>query len=220
MSNNGPSLAMLFGEFDGGDFVTGEVQSSDTGKMFVYDGRGSFTSEESTGQRYLVEAFLDKNTPKWEDEHKEYLASLGFRLTLARAGESGLSGADADSGGSGPSADSIYHALVSQSFDRVLVEGCCEKDSLLQRKTKYSRGCKVVPTTKDDDFASDSGILKCIQSINGPSDTLWFSAPCTGGPLGNSSTSSEAPRQLLRSNFIGSCSKGSGLPSRWSRPTR
>jgi len=45
----------------------------------------------------------------------------------------------------------------------------------------FSRGCKVVPITKDDDFASEAGILKCIQSLRGPADTLWFSAPCTGG---------------------------------------
>ena len=32
-----------------------------------------------------------------------------------------------------------------------------------------------------DDFASKDGISKCIQHLIGPSDTLWFSAPCTGG---------------------------------------
>ena len=108
---------MLFGEFDGGDIVTGEVQSSDTGKMFVYDGRGSFTSEQSTGQRFLVEAFYDRNTPKWEDEHKNYLATLGFRLTLADTGDPGVSSVGAGSGDPGVSAESIYQALVSQSFD-------------------------------------------------------------------------------------------------------
>ncbi len=39
----------------------------------------------------------------------------------------------------------------------------------------------MVPITKDDDFSSEAGILKCIQHLNGPSDSLWFSAPCTGG---------------------------------------
>ena len=74
-----------------------------------------------------------------------------------------------------------YEALVSEPIGRVLVEGCCEPGSLLQQKTKFSRGCKIVPISRDDDFASTAGIQKCIQHINGPSDTLWFSAPCTGG---------------------------------------
>ena len=181
LNNNGKSLAMLFGEFAGGDLRFGEFSSSDTGRMLVYDGRGSFDSEQSSGQRLLIEAFYHRDTPKWEDEHKKHLATLGFRLALAGAGESGLSGTDARTGESGLSGDSIYHALVSQPHDRVLVEGCCENGSLLQRKTKFSRGCKVVPITKDDDFASDAGMRKCVQNITGPSDTLWFSAPCTGG---------------------------------------
>ena len=39
----------------------------------------------------------------------------------------------------------------------------------------------MVPITKDDDFASEEGIRTCISHLRGPSDTLWFSAPCTGG---------------------------------------
>ena len=70
---------------------------------------------------------------------------------------------------------------VRPSTDRTLVEGCCELGSLLQRKTKFSRGCRVVPITKDDDFASDSGMRKCIEHLKSAADTLWFSAPCTGG---------------------------------------
>ena len=63
----------------------------------------------------------------------------------------------------------------------MLVEGCCEYGSLLQQRTRFSRGCKVVPITKDDDFASESGMSKCMQNLLGPADTLWYSAPCTGG---------------------------------------
>ena len=46
---------------------------------------------------------------------------------------------------------------------------------------KASKGCKVVPITKDDDFVSEAGIRKCISDLLGPRDTLRFSAPCTGG---------------------------------------
>ena len=56
-------------------------------------------------------------------------------------------------------------SMVSESFDRTLVEGCCELGSLLQKKTRFSRGCQVVPITKDDDFASDSGMRKCMEHL-------------------------------------------------------
>jgi hypothetical protein len=71
--------------------------------------------------------------------------------------------------------------MVSEPFDRTLVEGCCELGSLLQKKTRFSRGCRVVPITRDDDFASDSGMRKCVEHLKSAADTLWFSAPCTGG---------------------------------------
>ena len=96
--NDGKSLAILFEEFAGGDLRFGKFSSSDPGKMFVYDGRGSFDSEQSSGQRFLVEAFYHKNTPQWEDEQKRHLTTLGFRLSLAGAGGPGSSSADAVSG--------------------------------------------------------------------------------------------------------------------------
>ena len=186
--NNGRSLVMLLGEFDGGNIVSGDVNSNDTCAMFVYDGRDSFWSEPSTGQRFLVEAYLHDDVPNWTDEHCKYLTTLGFRLPASGsiAEVSSVPAGDGVNpvapGPAGAGADKcVYSCLVSESHDRVLVEGCCEYDSLLQKRTKFSRGCKVVPITKDDDFSSEAGILKCIESIKGPSDTLWFSAPCTGG---------------------------------------
>ena len=163
--------------------------------MLVYDGRGTAHTEASTGQRFLLEVFRPAGVSAWSHEYKQYLASLGFRLSHEPAGSastassSGTVAAGSVSGDAGgasaagdPGADACcYKALISQLHDRVLVEGCCEPGSLLQQRTKHSRGCKVVPITRDDDFASESGMRKCIQNITGPADTLWYSAPCTGG---------------------------------------
>ena len=187
MSNNSLSLAMLFGEFSGGNFVSGGINSNDTGKMFVYDGRGSFDSEQSSGTRFLVEAFMHDGVPKWTAEYRQYLTTLGFRLPASGSGGDASAAAEGSSNSGGDASTAVeqganvYRCLLSEACDRVLVEGCCEKDSLLQKRTKYSRGCRVVPITKDDDFASEAGMRKCIESLCGSSDTLWFSAPCTGG---------------------------------------
>ena len=195
ITNSGPSLAMLFGDFAGGAFASGLIRCSDTQKIFTYNGRSPFQSEAATGERFLVEVFTTAGAENWHREYKQYLASLGFNLGAA-VGDGTASGTVTNAGGldagsaSGtgvqddpklPDATECYKAFISQDHDRVLVEGCCEPGSLLQAKTKFSRGCKVVPITKDDDFASVAGMQKCMQSLRGPSDTLWFSAPCTGG---------------------------------------
>jgi len=189
---------MLFGVFDGGDFVSEAVQFRDTCTMYAYDGRSTFKSESSTGQRFLVEVFQPAGTQHWSADYKQYLTALGFRLSLDLPGSASAAvdqsacSEDAksigDTGGASAagkpttaSDECCYSAFVSLPTDRILVEGCCENGSLLQRRTKFSRGCKVVPITKDDDFASSSGMRKCIENIKGPADTLWFSAPCTGG---------------------------------------
>ena len=185
-TNSGPSLAMLFGDFVGGAFASGCIHSSDTMKMFAFNGRGSFRSEESTGERFLVEIFTTAGTDQWSDDYKSYLVSLGFRLSLddaTPASRRGVPGGGTVTAPASRSGDGCpcYQALASQAHDRVLVEGCCEPGSLLQEKTKFSKGCQVVPITKDDDFASVAGMQKCMQHLRGPTDTLWFSAPCTGG---------------------------------------
>ena len=144
---------------------------------FCNGGEG-YTLQPSTGQQYLVEVFLHSDTNTWSEESRVYLSQLRFRLPPA--GGSVASDATAKATGDASIAGAVAH-WESKEHDRVLVEGCCEPGSLLQKRTKYSKGCKVVPITKDDDFASDAGIRKCIESLTGPSDTLWFSAPCTGG---------------------------------------
>ena len=82
----------------------------------------------------------------------------------------------------------VTHACPDASDDankgnRILVEACCEPGSKLAKRTRWSKGCKVVPITKGVDFTSDAGIKLAKSSIRGPRDSLWFSSPCTGGSM-------------------------------------
>ena len=83
--------------------------------------------------------------------------------------------------GSAASGADLSHSVVSKPFDRALVEGCFNWGSLLQKGTEFFRGCRVVPITKDDAFASDAGVRKCMEHLHGPTDTFWLSARCSGG---------------------------------------
>ena len=62
-----------------------------------------------------------------------------------------------------------------------LVEACCEEDSLLSKRTRWSGGRDVVCVTEDLDFTSKKGIEVAKRSLKGPDDALWLSCPCTGG---------------------------------------
>ena len=90
-TNSGHSLAGLFGDFVGGDFVSGAVRSTETGVLHAFDGRGSFRLEEATGQRFLVEVYLPAGADTWSQEYRLYLQSLGFRLSNTAGGSGGAS---------------------------------------------------------------------------------------------------------------------------------
>ena len=170
----GPSLAMLVGAFDGGNFVSGSIDSSDRRKTCAYDGRAPYPCGESVGKRFLVEAFLHRDTPKWPQQHQDYLKEFGFVLPSASDNR-----VASDSVTAAPS-------MVSESFDHSLIEGCCKLGSLLQSKTKFSRGRRVIPTTKDDDFASDAGMSTCIANLRSAADTLCgFQRLARGAQPGN-----------------------------------
>ena len=62
-----------------------------------------------------------------------------------------------------------------------LVEACCEEDSLLSRKTRWSKSRQVLGITEEKDFTSQFAINLSISRIKGPNDALWLSCPCTGG---------------------------------------
>ena len=174
-TNSGSSLMLLFGEFVGGAFVSGSVDCDDVAYMHVYDGRSSFRSEASVGERFLVEIFLSAGSDAQSTADRQYLTSLGFRLPggltggASAAGDPGTEVASVGSGGStgGTSAASepgpvsgCYKALVIQVTGRVLVEGCCEYGlscnsaqgflvaarSYLSRRTMTSRRSPACPS--------------------------------------------------------------------------
>jgi hypothetical protein len=76
-------------------------------------------------------------------------------------------------------------AEVVTDDDRVLVEFCCNHDSVLGRATKASKGCVVVRLTVDDDVTTPEGLNTAKKAVNGKRRLLWASMPCTGGAPGN-----------------------------------
>ena len=63
-ANTGPPLDILFGAFEGGNFASGTIKSSDHGMLYAYDGRALHHSAESTGRGFLMEFFLHSHAPK------------------------------------------------------------------------------------------------------------------------------------------------------------
>jgi hypothetical protein len=71
-------------------------------------------------------------------------------------------------------------------YDRVIIEWCCGRDSMLGKTSKRSGGCKVVRLTIDDDLRALEGLRKAIRVVqNCPRGwtLLWISMPCAGGSL-------------------------------------
>ena len=65
--------------------------------------------------------------------------------------------------------------------NRILIEGCTNPGSLLSEKTPWSKGCKIIPVDKNDDWCSTYTLNKCRGTLSGRKSALWFSSPCTGG---------------------------------------
>ena len=61
------------------------------------------------------------------------------------------------------------------------MEACCEPDSLLSKRIRFSKNREVVCITKEDDFTSDLGLKKALAPLSGQHDAVWLSCPCTGG---------------------------------------
>ena len=62
-----------------------------------------------------------------------------------------------------------------------MIEGCTNPGSLLSEKTPWSKGCKVIPIDKNDDWCSSGTLERCRETLTGNRSSLWFSSPCTGG---------------------------------------
>ena len=65
--------------------------------------------------------------------------------------------------------------------NRVMIEGCTNPGSLLSEKTPWSKGCKVIPTDKNDDWRSSGTLDKCRDIF--PANDRHFGSlvPALGG---------------------------------------
>ena len=72
-----------------------------------------------------------------------------------------------------------------KGIDRVIIEYCCYKDSLMGRPTAQSKGCRVIRVTSEHDQTTKQGLSWLLEEIRGiPRNIpilLWGSIPCTGG---------------------------------------
>ena len=62
-----------------------------------------------------------------------------------------------------------------------LVQACCEPNNLLKRPSKHNDDFNIIEFTEKEDFRSPAGRLIATNALRGPHDTLFFTAPCTGG---------------------------------------
>ncbi len=62
-----------------------------------------------------------------------------------------------------------------------LVQACCEKSNHLHKRPKINKECHFIDITIDDDFTTPKGRKMAIDGLRGPSDTIFFTGPCTGG---------------------------------------
>ena len=46
--------------------------------------------------------------------------------------------------------------------------------------TAYTKGCRFVNTTEEEDFTSKRGVDIAIDALRGPRDAIWLAPPCTG----------------------------------------
>ena len=52
-------------------------------------------------------------------------------------------------------------------YNRVMIEGCTNPDSLLSGKTPWSKGCKVIPIDKNGDWRSIYTLEECRETLSG-----------------------------------------------------
>ena len=173
-NNVGPSMIVLFGDFTGGAFrmVDSPDRLERSGEGLMIDGSKPHYSEEFTGNRFSIVAFLHNQTTNLTIKDQSYLRYLGFQF-------GGHRGPPVSTGG-------LYEAAtVLPGATRRIVEFCCEQDSMMGRASGASKGCEVIRLTIEDDLTSKSGLDKALRAVSdpllGPNTMLWGSIPCTGG---------------------------------------
>ena len=68
-----------------------------------------------------------------------------------------------------------------ENSPRTIVEFCCGPDSLIGRATPYSKGCRIIRLTQEEDVTSEKGLAIALDAVDNPDVLLWGSLPCTGG---------------------------------------
>ena len=66
-------------------------------------------------------------------------------------------------------------------WDRTLIEGCCNENSVLSQRTKWSKGCQCIPIDEVMDLCSTEAWEICTTHLCSPNSAFWFSCPCAGG---------------------------------------
>ena len=81
-NNVGLSLICLFGNFDGGELLSGEGQVwlSCPGDVLCFDGTQPHASSPYTGRRYSIVAFQHESAARLSSHDRAYLSSLCFPL--------------------------------------------------------------------------------------------------------------------------------------------
>ena len=112
--------------------------------------------------------------------------SAGEPSATLAVGDVGTGGSEGMAGGnlaaaSVRSASPSHHQVGPQ---RLIIELCTSENSRIGQRTVYSKGCKVVRITVDDDLTTDIGLNKALEAARafvGPNILVWISIPCTGG---------------------------------------
>jgi hypothetical protein len=211
-NNVGPSAIVLFGRFSGGAFrmCHSEAGVKKTGCTMIIDGTQMHFSEQFQGLRYSVIAFLHNSTRFLADDDKQWLLDHGFELpaecfekpaVMERHGfvvtpSSGGPGFAAGVGSAAAVADTVGPCVTGE-HDRLMIEFCCERDSILGRTA--DRDCQVWRLTEDVDMTRQESVQMVVRHLEQAqpySVLLWASIPCTGGSQWNVHNLLRAPELL------------------------
>ena len=83
---------------------------------------------------------------------------------------------------------------------RGLIEICTSPDSVLGRKSRFQKGCRVTRITREVDFTKPQGVDLACDSIFGPHDVVWISLPCIGGCPRQYVSATKGPEDVRRLN--------------------
>jgi hypothetical protein len=94
------------------------------------------------------------------------------------------SGNQRDSGSRASADKRDWKIAAVAHHDRVIIEWCCGRNSMLGQTSEYSGGCKVIQLAIDDDLRTMAGLHKALRIINQRPKVrtlLWSAMPCAGG---------------------------------------